>query len=101
MEDEVYFKRANFFPGLKATPGFWNEIEDYHFNKESLYNNLFHGFGIVPEYKQSLHVQAEKTKGGLITLLIGTGISSKTHFKSFCGAFFKKRPSEIRLRRTR
>lgn len=54
MEDEVYFKRANFFPGLKATPGFWNEIEDYHFNKESLYNNLFHGFGIVPEYKQSL-----------------------------------------------
>ena len=93
MEDEVYFKRANFFPGLKATPGFWNEIEDYHFNKESLYNNLFHGFGIVPEYKQSLHVQAEKTKGGLITLLIGTGLA----FDGYGRPVFLYKPEAIVL----
>lgn len=30
MEDNEHFKRANFFPGLKATPGFWNEMEEYH-----------------------------------------------------------------------
>lgn len=75
MEDIDFFKRANFFPGLKAAPGFWNDMEDYHFKKESLYNTLFHGFGIVPDYKQSLHVQSEKTKGGLITLLVGSGLA--------------------------
>lgn len=75
MEENEYFKRANFFPGLKATPGFWNEMEEYHFRKETLYNSLFHGAGIVPDYRQSLHVQAEKTKGGLITLLVGSGLA--------------------------
>ncbi len=60
MEDNEYYKRANFFPGLKATPGFWNGMEEYHFRKETLYNSLFHGSGIVPEYRQSLNVQAEK-----------------------------------------
>ena len=75
MEGIEYYKRANFFPGLKATPVFWNEMEDYHFKKETLYNSLFHGFGIVPDYKQSLHVQAEKTKGGLITLIVGSGLA--------------------------
>lgn len=75
MEETNIYKRANFFPGLKATPSFWNEMEDYHFNKENLYNRLFHGFGVVPDYMQSLHVQAEKTKGGLITLLVETGLA--------------------------
>lgn len=69
------FKRANFFPGLQAGPVYWNAIEDYHFAKETLYNELFHGFGIVPDYLDSLHVQAEKTKGGLITLLVGRGVA--------------------------
>lgn len=41
MEETNIYKRANFFPGLKATPSFWNEMEDYHFNKENLYNRLF------------------------------------------------------------
>lgn len=75
MEKVEFFKRANFFPGLKATPGFWNEIEDYHFRKESLYNSLYHGFGIVPDYLESMHVQADKTKGGLITLIVGSGMA--------------------------
>ncbi len=61
MEEKEYFKRANFFPGLKATPGFWNGMEEYHFRKEMLYNSLFHGAGVVPDYGQSLHVQAERT----------------------------------------
>lgn len=75
MEKTESFKRANFFPGLKATPTFWNEMEEYHFKKEKLYNSLFHGYGIVPDYKQSLHVQAEKTKGGILTLLVGSGLA--------------------------
>ena len=44
MEQRETYKRANFFPGLKATPLFWNEMEDYHFAKEVLYNSLFHGY---------------------------------------------------------
>lgn len=75
MEDKSAYRRVNFFPGLKATPGFWNGMEDYHFRKEILYNALFHGYGVVPNYKESLHVQATKTKGGLITLLIGPGLA--------------------------
>ena len=34
MEDKSAYRRVNFFPGLKATPGFWNGMEDYHFRKE-------------------------------------------------------------------
>lgn len=69
------FKRANFFPGLQAGPAYWNSIEDYRFRKENLYNKLFHGFGIVPGYLDSLQVQSEKTKGGLITLLVARGVA--------------------------
>lgn len=69
------FKRANFFPGLQAGPAYWNSLEDYHFNKELLYNKLFHGFGIVPGFLDSLQVQAQKTKGGLITLLVARGMA--------------------------
>ncbi|MDR1317593.1 MAG: hypothetical protein LBK13_12045 [Spirochaetales bacterium] len=69
------FKRANFFPGLQAGPAYWNSIEDYRFAKERLYNQLFHGFGVVPGYLDSLQVQAEKTKGGLLTLLVSPGLA--------------------------
>lgn len=76
MEERIdIFKRANFFPGLQAGPTYWNAIEDYHFNKELLYNKLFHGFGIVAGYLDSLQVQAERTKGGLITLLVTRGVA--------------------------
>ncbi len=76
MQDRLsIFKRANFFPGLQAGPAYWNAIEDYHFDKELLYNKLFHGYGIVSGFLDSLQVQAEKTKGGLITLLVGRGIA--------------------------
>jgi hypothetical protein len=76
MEDRLEpFKRANFFSGLQAGPGFWNAMEDYHFGKESLYNRLFHGYGVVLGYLDSLEVQAEKTKGGLITLLVARGVA--------------------------
>jgi len=69
------FKRANFFPGLQVGPAYWNGVEDYHFAKELLYNKLFHGFGVVGGFLDSLQVQAEKTKGGLITLLIARGVA--------------------------
>jgi hypothetical protein len=76
MEEKLdVFKRANFFPGLQAGPSYWNGIQDYHFNKEMLYNRLFHGFGVVSGYLDSLQVQAEKTKGGLITLLVARGVA--------------------------
>jgi hypothetical protein len=76
MEEKLeIFKRANFFPGLQAGPAYWNDIQNYHFNKELLYNRLFHGFGVVQGYLDSLEVQAEKTKGGLITLLIARGVA--------------------------
>lgn len=74
MNELIEFKRANFFPGLQVGPNYWNKIEDYHFEKEKLYNKLFHGFGIVPGFLDSLHVQAEKTKGGLITFIVGRGL---------------------------
>ena len=79
MDELLEFKRANFFPGLQVGPNYWNKIEDYHFEKEKLYNRLFHGFGIVPGFLDSLHVQAEKTKGGLITLIVGRGLCFDGH----------------------
>lgn len=75
METLEPFKRANFFPGLQVGPVYWNSIEDYRFGKETLYNSLFHGFGIVPDFLDSLQVQAEKTRGGLITLLVSRGMA--------------------------
>lgn len=74
MDDLFEFKRANFFPGLQVGPNYWNKIEDYHFEKEKIYNKLFHGFGIVPGFLDSLHVQTNKTKGGLITFIVGRGM---------------------------
>lgn len=74
MDGIEKYKRANFFPGLQVGPEYWNKIEDYHFSKEKLYNKLFHGYGIVPNFLDSLHVQSEKTKGGLITFIIGRGL---------------------------
>jgi len=76
MEEKLEtFKRANFFPGLQVGPAYWNAVEDYHFSKELLYNSLFHGFGVVGGFLDSLQVQSEKTKGGLITLLVGRGVA--------------------------
>ena len=74
MDELENYKRANFFPGLQVGPEYWNKIEDYHFGKEKLYNKLFHGYGIVPNFLDSLHVQAEKTKGGLVTFIVGRGL---------------------------
>lgn len=51
----ISYKCANFFSGLKATPVFWNEMEDCHSHKDVLYNTL-HGYGIVLEYQPPLHV---------------------------------------------
>lgn len=79
MDELINFKRANFFPGLQVGPNYWNRIEDYHFEKEKLYNRLFHGFGVVPNFMDSLHVQAEKTKGGLITFIVGRGLCFDGH----------------------
>jgi hypothetical protein len=76
MEEKLeVFKRANFFPGLQVGPAYWNAVEDYHFTKELFYNKLFHCFGVVAGFLDSLQVQAEKTRGGLITLLIARGVA--------------------------
>lgn len=72
---EEPFRRANFFPGLQVGPAYWNSIEDYHFRKESLYNELFHGSGVVPGFMDSMHIHAGKTKGGLLTLLAERGLA--------------------------
>ncbi|MDR3304119.1 MAG: hypothetical protein LBS86_06870 [Treponema sp.] len=69
------FKRANFFPGLQVGPTYWNSIADYHFRKEGLYNALFHGVGVVDGCLGSLQVQVERTKGGLLALLIDAGLA--------------------------
>jgi hypothetical protein len=69
------FKRANFFTGLMATPQFWNDIEDYHFNKEKFYNSLFLGAGIVPGILDELRVAPVSKKGGAISLHIAPGFA--------------------------
>lgn len=72
---EIKFRRANFFPGLLATPRYWNEIEEYHFSKESFYNSLFVGKGIVPDFGDSLKVAAISKKGGNLTLVVHPGFA--------------------------
>ena len=73
--EDILFKRSNFFPGLRATPKFWNEMEEYHFNKERLYNTIFNGFGVVPDFLDSLLVESKQTKGGLISLVVNPGLA--------------------------
>lgn len=68
------FKRANFFTGVMAGYQFWNDIQDYHFQKEQMYNRLFHGYGIVPGINEELKITPIK-KGGNLTIIIGTGLA--------------------------
>lgn len=72
MESVVPFRRANFFPGLLATPKFWNEIQQYHVAKEQFYNAVFQGAGVVPGVMDSLKVQS-LAKGGGTTLVVSPG----------------------------
>jgi hypothetical protein len=74
FDDGLSFKRANFFPGLMATPQFWNEIQDYNFSKESMYNSIFHGQGVVPSVMEEFKVSSLK-KGGAPTIIIGSGLA--------------------------
>jgi hypothetical protein len=53
---------------------FWNDIQDYHFHKEQLYNRLFHGYGIVPGVNEELKITPIK-KSGNLTVIIGTGLA--------------------------
>lgn len=69
------FKRANFFTGLMATPQFWNDIQDYNFNKERFYNLIFNGYGIVPGVKDELKVASVNKKGGGLSLVINPGFA--------------------------
>lgn len=68
------FKRANFFTGILANSQYWNDIQDYHFKKEQLYNRLFHGSGIVPGIMEELKITPVK-KGGNLTILVGSGLA--------------------------
>ncbi|MCP4133337.1 MAG: hypothetical protein GY754_20380 [bacterium] len=75
MVDKInLFKRANFFTGLMASSQFWNEIQDYNMQKEQFYNRVFHGFGIVPEVMEELHISAVKT-GGNLKIIVGSGFA--------------------------
>jgi hypothetical protein len=74
FESGLNFKRANFFPGLMATPQFWNEIQDYHVGKESMYNLVFHGQGVVPNVMEEFKITSHK-KGGTLTVVIGSGLA--------------------------
>lgn len=75
MASEVKkFKRSFFFTGLMATPQFWNEIQDYHLDKERLYNQLFHGHGVVPGVMEELKVSSVK-KGGNLTIIVSPGFA--------------------------
>ncbi|MBN2444854.1 MAG: hypothetical protein JXJ04_26100, partial [Spirochaetales bacterium] len=76
MNKEIeQFKRANFFTGLMATPQFWNDIQEYHLDKEKFYNLLFLGFGIVPGIKDELRVSPIAKKGGSLSLYIAPGFA--------------------------
>jgi hypothetical protein len=67
------FRRANFFNGLMASPRFWNNIQDYHFNKESFYNTIFHGSGVVPGVLDNFAIQRLKGSGGVAALIVHPG----------------------------
>ncbi|MBN2627504.1 MAG: hypothetical protein JXA95_12625, partial [Spirochaetales bacterium] len=67
------FKRANFFNGLMASPRFWNDIQDYHFSKESFYNSLFHGSGVIPGVLENFQVQRLKGSGGVAAIIVHPG----------------------------
>lgn len=71
----THFKRANFFPGLMATPKFWNDMQNYQFSKENFYNRTFRGKGIVPLGNNSLRVEAMNRGGGTITLVVHPGVA--------------------------
>jgi len=68
------FKRGNFFTGLMASSQFWNDIQDYHLNKERFYNTVFHGFGVIPGVLDEFKISSVK-KGGNLTVLIGSGFA--------------------------
>ena len=68
-----HFKRANFFNGLMASPRFWNDIQDYHFNKEAFYNSLFHGSGVIPGVLENFRVQRLKGSGGVAAIIVHPG----------------------------
>jgi len=67
------FRRANFFNGLMASPRFWNDIQDYHYSKESFYNTVFHGFGVLPGVLENFSLQRLKGSGGVVALIVHPG----------------------------
>lgn len=68
------FRKANFFTGLRASPSFWNNMQAYHFSKENLYNQVFHGSGIVPGVMDELKIVEQYRKGDSLTISIGKGM---------------------------
>lgn len=73
------FRKANFFSGLKASPSFWNNMQSYHFDKENLYNQIFHGAGVVPEVMDELKISELHRKGDSLTVNIGKGMTIDGH----------------------
>lgn len=69
------FLRANFFSGLVATPKFWNEIQEYLFGKENLYNRLFHGVGVVPGVLGQFAVKPISGTGSNLAVVIDSGVA--------------------------
>ncbi|MDY6969218.1 MAG: hypothetical protein SVR08_11295 [Spirochaetota bacterium] len=69
-----YFKRANFFTGLMASSKFWNDLQDYHLQKEQFYNLVFHGYGIAPDVMEELKVTSAKETSNF-KIIIGPGFA--------------------------
>ncbi|WP_020614512.1 hypothetical protein [Sediminispirochaeta bajacaliforniensis] len=75
MKEELpQFMRANFFNGLVATPKYWNEIQEYHHQKEIFYNRVFHGYGIVENMLGRFRIQPIHGGGGAaLAIVVNSG----------------------------
>lgn len=68
------FRRANFFSGLIATPRYWNEIQEYHYQKEKFFNVMFHGYGIIDGVLGNLRVQPiHGSSGSSLAIVVNSG----------------------------
>ena len=61
---QLGFKRINFFKGFLTTEKDWNDAERYHIDKRRLHNRLMHSAGIVYGYSGDLKVNA-RARGDL------------------------------------
>ncbi len=78
-EQDLDFNRANFFPGMLATPKFWNDMQGYLYQKEQFHNKTFHGQGVIPGVAESLRIETLSKGSGVITLVVQPGVAIDGH----------------------